>query len=115
MSEGTNKFALLIDYEYCTGCHSCEVACKKELELPFGQFGIKLLEYGPVEIHPDKWEWYYIPFPSSLCDLCEDRVSLGKLPACAHNCQAKCIQFGTLEELIKVMAYKPNQVIFSPR
>ena len=22
------KYALLIDYEYCTGCHSCEVACK---------------------------------------------------------------------------------------
>ena len=24
MTEG-----ILINYEYCTGCHSCEVACKK--------------------------------------------------------------------------------------
>ncbi|HCF70666.1 MAG TPA: oxidoreductase, partial [Syntrophomonas sp.] len=37
-----SRNGLLIDYEYCTGCHSCEVACKKELELPKGKFGIKL-------------------------------------------------------------------------
>ena len=39
--------AILINYEYCTGCHSCEVACKKELGLPKGEFGIKLTETGP--------------------------------------------------------------------
>ena len=38
---------ILINYEYCTGCHSCEVACKKHLELPKGEFGIKLTEVGP--------------------------------------------------------------------
>ena len=27
------KYALLIDYEYCTGCHSCEIACRNELEI----------------------------------------------------------------------------------
>jgi Fe-S-cluster-containing dehydrogenase component len=112
---GVTKFALLIDYEYCTGCHSCETACKKELGLPFGQYGIKLLEYGPVEVSPDKWELNYIPFPTSLCDLCPDRVDLGKLPACVHNCQAKCMQFGRLDELIEVMDYKPNQVMWAPR
>ncbi|MFC1640021.1 4Fe-4S binding protein [Gemmatimonadota bacterium] len=21
------EYGLLIDYEYCTGCHACEVAC----------------------------------------------------------------------------------------
>ncbi|HBT95151.1 MAG TPA: oxidoreductase, partial [Coriobacteriia bacterium] len=24
---------ILINYEYCTGCHSCEVACRNELGL----------------------------------------------------------------------------------
>ena len=24
-----NEYGLLIDYEFCTGCHTCEVACKK--------------------------------------------------------------------------------------
>ena len=40
---------ILINYDYCTGCHSCEVACKKELGLPKGEFGIKLTETGPYE------------------------------------------------------------------
>ena len=26
--------ALMIDYGFCTGCHACEVACKKHLGLP---------------------------------------------------------------------------------
>ena len=38
---------ILINYDYCTGCHSCEVACKKELGLPEGEFGVKLSETGP--------------------------------------------------------------------
>ena len=25
-----SQYALLIDYKYCTGCHVCEVSCRKE-------------------------------------------------------------------------------------
>ena len=35
---------LLIDYEYCTGCHTCEVACKQEHNYPVGKWGIKVNE-----------------------------------------------------------------------
>ena len=28
------KYGLLIDYEFCTNCHTCEVACKKTHDLP---------------------------------------------------------------------------------
>ena len=38
---------ILINYEYCTGCHSCEVACRNELGLAHGEYGIKLTEVGP--------------------------------------------------------------------
>ena len=27
---------ILINYDYCTGCHSCEVACKKASACPKG-------------------------------------------------------------------------------
>ena len=37
-------YGLLIDYEYCTGCQSCEVACKEEHGIPVGQWGIHLLD-----------------------------------------------------------------------
>jgi len=107
---------LLIDTEYCTGCHSCEVACKNEHHIPRGQWGIKLTEVGPWKLPGDKWEWNYVAVPTSLCDLCEDRVSKGEDPTCVHHCLGKCMEYGPLEELAKKMAEKGNKaVLFAPK
>jgi len=36
---------LLVDYEYCTGCHACEVAWKQEDRIPARKTGgIKIIE-----------------------------------------------------------------------
>ena len=105
---------LVIQYEFCTGCHSCEVACKKELDLPKGQFGIKLLEYGPVKKEDGRWDFFFIPTPTDLCHMCAERLEMGKIPACVHNCQAKVMEFGDVEELAKKMTYIRKCVLFSP-
>ena len=69
--------ALLIDYEYCTGCHACEVACKKVLNLSEGQYGIKVVQDGPRQKPNGKWELNYLPIPTELCDFCSDRIEAG--------------------------------------
>lgn len=102
---------LLIDYEFCTGCHSCEMACKVEKGLEVGEWGIKLATMGPWEIDKDVWDWNYIPCPTGRCDLCEDRVNEGRLPACVHHCQGLCMQYGSVEELSKKID-KPSMVLF---
>jgi len=110
-----SQYGLLIDYEYCTGCHSCEVACKNELKLPVGKWGIKLAEDKPWEVEPGKWELKYVPIPTELCDLCGDRVAAGKEPACVHHCLAKAMEFGPVEELAKKMAAKGKKMaLFIP-
>lgn len=105
--------ALLINYEFCTGCHTCEVACKTEHNLENGQWGIKILQDGPRQL-PDgkKWEYNYIPYPTSLCDLCADRVAEGRLPKCVHHCQAGVMEFGTVEEMAELILDRPNSVMF---
>jgi len=111
-----SRMALLIDYEYCTGCHSCETACKVELGLPLGQYGIKVATYGPAQIPgTDKWDYINVPIPTALCDLCENRVKDGKLPTCVHHCQAACMEYGTVEELAAKMAGKSKMVLFTPK
>ena len=40
-----SKNGLLIDYQYCTGCHTCEVACQQEHNYPAGKFGITVTEH----------------------------------------------------------------------
>lgn len=95
--------ALVIDYKYCTGCHTCEVACRNEKGLPFDQWGIKLSEMGPVKLE-GKWMWNYVPVPSDLCDLCADRVAAGAKPACVHHCLAQCMEVVPIEALSQTMA-----------
>ena len=34
------EYGLLIDYEYCTGCYTCQVACAQEYNWPAGMGGI---------------------------------------------------------------------------
>jgi len=109
------RYGLLIDYEYCTGCHSCEMACKQEHNLPIGKWGIKLTQIGPWEIEKDQWEYTFIPVPTEQCDLCGERVADGKEPACVHHCQAAVMEFGPVEELAKKMADKPKKALFAPK
>lgn len=107
------NMGLFINYEFCTGCHACEVACKKHLKLERGQFGMHVLQDGPRELSDGKWEYTYLPYPSHLCDMCEDRVNEGRLPTCVHHCQAGIMEFGPYEELAKLLAEQPHSVLFA--
>ena len=110
------QYGLLIDNEYCTGCHSCEIACKNEHDLPLGQWGIKVLELGPWERSSDsKWEYRFIPALTADCDLCAERTAAGLDPSCVHHCLAKAMTYGTLEDLALKMGEKGKMAsIFIP-
>lgn len=110
-----SRYGILIDYEYCTGCHTCEIACKKELKLPKGQWGIKVAQVGPWDIDESTVQYDFIPIPTKQCDLCEDRVAAGKQPSCVQHCQSACMKFGKVEDLAKELADKPRQVLFVPK
>lgn len=110
---------LLVNYEYCTGCHSCEVACKKYLKLPEGEYGIKVFELGPYEIEgaegapKDRWEWHFVPTLTKACTMCEDRAKKGKLPMCVQHCQAWCMYYGEVEDLAKKMDGKTRWALLT--
>lgn len=110
----SQQYGLLIDYEFCTGCHTCEMACKTELGLPEGKWGIQLTQIGPYEIEEDKWEYTFIPVVTELCDLCKDRVAAGKYPSCVHHCQAQVMEYGPIEELA-AMINKPKMILIAPK
>ena len=112
-------FGLLVNYEYCTGCHSCEVACKKYLELPEGEWGIKVSEVGPFEIPenpkgPTRWEWSWVPSLTKLCNKCASRTEVGKMPLCVQSCQAWCMDYGEIEDLVKKIDGKTRYMLLVP-
>ncbi|MHC4658400.1 MAG: 4Fe-4S dicluster domain-containing protein, partial [Planctomycetota bacterium] len=54
----------------CTGCGTCAIAC------PFGTIYTDL-----------------IPFPSSVCDVCKDRLTSGEKPLCITTCDNGSIDY----------------------
>jgi len=105
------KFGLLIDYEFCIGCRSCEIACKQEHNRPPEEWGIRVMKVEP-EVSGGKL--YYFPFPTDKCNLCGKRRAKGLEPACVKHCLAKVIRFGTIEELAKHMLKKSKTVLWVP-
>lgn len=108
-------YGLLIDYEYCTNCGSCQVSCKEEHDYPVGKTGIKVVADGPWHIDEDNINFNYWPLVTDLCDLCADRTSRGREPLCVHHCLAGIMYYGTVEELAKRLEEKPKQFLVVPQ
>ena len=107
-------YGLLIDYEYCTGCRACEVACKQEYNHPPGRGGMRVLE-NLQELPGGKMYLSYIPFPTEMCILCSPRTKAGQSPSCVKHCMADCIRFGEVEALSKEASKKGRMVLWVPR
>jgi Fe-S-cluster-containing dehydrogenase component len=108
-----NKMGLYINYDMCDGCHSCEMACAQEHKLPVGQWGIRIMQDGPRKNTKGKWEYTFLPLPTELCNLCTARTAQGKLPACVHHCQTKCMEFDTVENLQKLLETTSRSVVYA--
>ena len=44
---------ILVDYEFCTGCHTCEIACAVSHDLPNNRAGVVVHHEGAWEIAQD--------------------------------------------------------------
>ena len=112
MSKGT-KHGLLIDYEYCTGCFACQVACAQENHRSSGTVGIQVIEV--MQMLPNGKPYLsFVPFPTELCSLCASRTESGLEPACVMHCMAKCIKHGSIEDLTKEMNKKGRMMLWAP-
>ena len=107
------KYGILVDYDWCTGCHTCEMACQMEHGLPIGQYGILINEIGPWEYAPEKWQYSYLPALTDQCNLCAERISMSKKPTCVQHCQAKCLHFGEVGELADMMLDSSKQALLT--
>ena len=105
-----DKNAMLVDVYYCTGCHSCEVACQQENGYGAGHFGIIVAEH--VLNMENGLMIDYVPYMTDLCNFCADRVAGGRKPSCVKHCQARCMSFGTIEEILLEAKNSKKGMIF---
>ncbi len=74
------EYALVINTKGCFGCHTCEVACKQEHNLPVGLRFIKVYADDPREIE-GKFQIRYIVDHCLHCNQ----------PPCKDTCQVNAI------------------------
>ena len=103
---------LLINYDFCTGCHSCEVACQVEHGFADDQGGVRVMQVGPWEYGPDAYQYSFMPVITDQCDHCADRLEGGKDPMCVHHCQAFVMKYGPVDDLSKEVDGSSKSVIY---
>ncbi len=69
-----SHYAIVVDLDLCTGCMSCEVACKQENDVALGQYWNKVLRIAQGEF-PDTKQ-YWVP---TMCQQCAEAP-------CVHVC-----------------------------
>ena len=76
----TDKGAVVYDSSKCIGCRYCMLAC------PF---------------HVPRYEWENTAPLVKKCDMCIDRLSEGRQPACVEACPNHVLTFGERDKLLK--------------
>ena len=104
------KYGMLIDVHYCTGCHTCEVACAQENRLDAGQFGIKVTEH--ILDQRAGLMIDYVPYITDLCNFCLGRVAEGRKPSCVKHCLAQCMTFGPVDEVMEAAKESKKPIVF---
>lgn len=105
-------YGMLIDYKYCSGCRSCEVACQKAHNYAPACQGLQLGVIGPTPLPHGRWQYDNLPLHTIYCNHCADRLAKGKDPACVHHCQNGCITLGEIHDLAKAMT-EDSMVLYS--
>ncbi len=105
------QYGLLIDFEWCTGCHACETAGRMANNLAFNQLCIKI-STGRRTVG-DRTVLDFIPNPTELCNLCRPLTRQGKLPSCVHHCPPRVIRYGERTELEKELRNRPSQILWT--
>lgn len=113
-TSASDVMGIIIQYDFCDGCHACEMACKQEKNLAPSEYGIKIAAYGPKQMPNGKWDFINLPFPTSICNLCAERTAVGKLPACVHHCPGKVMEYGPVVELSQKLARIKGCVLYAP-
>ena len=77
--------SVLVDYLKCIGCAVCAMAC------PFG-----IIQFQKVPVPGLERE------VNAKCDNCIGRLEEGGIPACVQACKTSALEFGEVNDLIRV-------------
>lgn len=83
---------VMMDYHRCIGCRFCMAAC------PYGSRSFNWKDPRPALTHKN------LEYPTRTkgvvekCTFCDERLAVGKIPACVEACKEQALVFGDLDD-----------------
>lgn len=85
---------VMMDYHRCIGCRFCMAAC------PYGSRSFNFFD-PRTALDPAKTSKDYPTRTKGVvekCTFCDERLAIGKIPACVEACRDKALVFGDLDD-----------------
>jgi len=103
---------MLVDLDFCTGCFSCQTACREVDHYSYDETWMQVVRRGPVLVD-GKLRLYHLLAPS--LDKCANCLEEDAAPLCAKVCMASALFVAPLEELIPMLGTKNAMLISQKR
>lgn len=90
--------AMLLDLDDCTGCFSCESACRETFRYDYDEDWMRVVRREPFVVD-GKLRQYHLIAP--VLDKCTECHAKETSPLCVTGCPAGALKIGTLPEMVK--------------
>ncbi len=102
---------MLLDAQRCTGCYSCQSACREANLVPFEEKWLEVVRRKPV-IVDGELNLYHLLAP--VLEKCAECVEHQTPPLCVRVCMASCLNVAPVEKLLPLLKNKGKWVLYAP-
>lgn len=110
-AEKASTIGMLLDLDMCTGCYTCQTACRETNHYGYDEQWMQVVRRDPYFID-GKLRMYHLVAPSlDKCGLCYQN---DPDPLCVKTCSSAALFVGPLDELTAMMKGR-HAALFGPR
>lgn len=90
--------ALLLDLDDCTGCFSCEAACRETHRYPYDEDWMRCERREPFLVDGALRQYHLV---APVLDKCAACYEANPNPLCVSGCPTRALKIGSLAEMAK--------------
>jgi Fe-S-cluster-containing dehydrogenase component len=108
-SKNNKPIGMLLNAERCTGCYSCQSACREINRVPFEEKWLEVVRRKPI-IVDGELNLYHLLAPQ--LDKCAECIERESPPLCVKVCMANCLYVAPVEKLIPITKNRGNWILY---
>lgn len=112
MNQATKKVGMLLNSDRCTGCFSCQAACREVNLYSYDEQWMQVVRRDPYYVDGSLRQYHLVAPSLDKCALCYEKDSS---PLCTRVCTGAALFVAPVESLLEIMANNGRKgVLFTP-